>query len=237
VAIPAPSITHNKGFEKMPTFSTALPPVSKHHGYDLRRTPSSSSLQAICTANQLLVCDTHYWRGRTLPCERITNDQGHTIDDSACPACLAKQPFRSHVYVSAFDGKTHEHFIFECTCFAAKPLAEYIQGAGTLRGCVFHASRPKGTPNGKVVIVTNTANLSRITLPNAPDVATALSVIWRLPRTAVNVDEPKHAPSRVKLDRPSLAKMRNQPDNVEDPPTIGEILSFNGNGHKEICPA
>ena len=54
----------------MPTWSTELPSVQKHMGYDLRRTPPAAPLHAICTCTDLLVCDTHFWGGRTLPCER-----------------------------------------------------------------------------------------------------------------------------------------------------------------------
>jgi hypothetical protein len=124
-----------------------------------------------------------------MPCERICNDEGQTIDDTPCQACCQKQPYRTHVYVSAFDPKTHVHFLYECTANAAKPLEEYFQTTGTIRGCLFNASRPKGGMNSKVVIVTNTANLSRNPLPNPPDIPKALAVIWRLPKDAVLAEE------------------------------------------------
>jgi hypothetical protein len=168
--------------------------------------------------------------GRTLPCERTTNDDGKTLDDSSCQACQQKQPYRTHVYVSCFESKSHDHFIFECTAFAGKAFAEYIASVGTLRGCAFQATRPKNTPNGKVVILTATANLSRIPLPNSPDVAKALAVIWRLPRVAFDTIVTPFAHPRLSPDPSLLATMRNQPDNAADPPSIAEILSGNGNG-------
>lgn len=161
----------------MPTWRTELPPEGKNRGYDLHRTPTAAPLIAIVTSDNLLVCDTHYWHGRTTPCERVCNAEGRTIDDSHCPACVDKAAWRTHVYVAAFDARKREHFIFECTTHAAKMFQEYRAAAGTLRGCIFNATRPKATPNGKVSIITHAADLSKTFLPPAPDVTAALAVI------------------------------------------------------------
>lgn len=198
----------------MPNFTHSLPKQAKHQGYDLKRTPTSSALTAIITCHDLLVCDTHYWNGRTSPCERLTNEEGKTVDNTPCPACLAKQPHRTHVYVSAFMAKTHEHIIFECTANAAKPLEEYRQAATTLRGCIMNAQRPKGTPNAKVVITTNTANLTKINLPQPPDLIRALAVIWRLPRTALNIVNTEPGPSTIRPGGSILDDMRSQPNDA-----------------------
>lgn len=173
----------------MPTWRKTLPPDGKHQGFSLKRTPTTGALQGIITCERLFVCDTHYWHGRTMPCERVTNESGETIDDSGCNACQQKQPYRTHVYVSAFDGKNRTHFLFECTANAAKPLQEYFEATATLRGCIFHSSRAKAAANSKVIIETNTANLARVQLPNAPDIPTALAVIWRLPLSAIVAQE------------------------------------------------
>lgn len=217
----------------VPTFSNKLPALSKHQGFDLRRTPQSKTLHAICTCEELLVCDTHYWHGRTLPCERVTNDEGKTVDDSNCSACLSKQPWRTHAYVSAFDPRTHDHFIFECTAFAAKTLQDYYTSVGTLRGCILIANRPKCGPNSKVQIVTATANLQRQPIPSAPDIARALSVIWRLPRTAIDLLPDVPSTNRISTLKKPLADMRNQRDNDADPPTIANVLSGNGQSPKK----
>jgi len=201
----------------MPTWSTELPTEDKHMGFDLRRTPATGALQAIITCENLLVCDTHYFHGRTTPCERPN-----------CPACNDAIPYRTHVYVSAFDVRAREHFVFECTAHAAKPLAEYYAAAGTLRGCVFHASRPKGLKNSKVAIQTNSANLAKIQLPEPPNLILALSVIWRLPLPALVVEERRHHAPEVRTAKNPLNRMRKQPDNMPEPPTMAEIISGNG---------
>lgn len=231
----------------MPTWRTKLPPEGKNVGYSLRRTPANGSLIAIITSADLLVCDTHYWHARTTPCERTCNAEGKTIEDSHCAACQEKTPWRTHVYVAAFDAKKREHFIFECTSNAAKVLAEYRDAATTLRGCILNASRPKGGANSKVSIMTHAADLSKTFLPDAPDLPLALSVIWRLPRKAIELQrEPvadmPHGPdsrpraAHVRTRATVLAAMRDQIDNACDPPTIGEIVTGNGELRKKTAP-
>lgn len=227
----------------MPTWRTELPPEGAARGYDLKRTPQSQTLIAIVTCEDMTVCDTHYWNARTTPCERECNAEGKTIDDSHCPACLAKAAWRTHVYVSVFDAKKREHVIFECTTHAAKPLNEYRNTVGTLRGCIINACRPKQTPNGKVQIMTHAADLSKLTLPAAPSIPDALAVIWRLPRKALDlnneaIDNMPHAESRrpraahIRTRAAPLREMREQPDNACDPPTIGDIVKGNGQALK-----
>jgi len=212
----------------MPTWRNTLPPRGQNAGYSLHRTPAPGSIAGIITCDDILVCDTHFWHGRTLPCERIVNEQGKTIDDTPCQACREKTAWRTHVYVSAFCPKKREHFIFECTAIAAKPLEEYRQATGTLRGCIIDACRPKCGKNSAVSIHTRPANLAAIALPNPPDLTAALAIIWRLPRNAIDTDQkPGRAPKlRTTADR--LTAMREQPDNAADPPTIGEVLGNNG---------
>lgn len=209
----------------MPTWSNQLPAQGKHHGFDLRRTPATSAICAVCTCDDLLVCDTHFWHGRTTPCERTVNEEGRTVDDSLCSACRDKQAWRTHVYVSAFDVRSHEHFVFECTANAAKAFAEYRAAANTLRGCSFHASRPKQGPNSKVVIATNTVNLTKVNLPAPPDLPRALAIIWRLPQTALPVVEPAYEPPTIRANGHKLKSMREQPADAGLPPTIGDILA------------
>jgi hypothetical protein len=209
----------------MPNFSHQLPPPSAHQGYDIRRTPQSASLQAVVTSEQFLVCDTHYYQGRTTPCERMVNEHGKTLDDTPCPACQRKQPWRTHVYVAAYAPKAAEHYIFECTANAAKPFAEHIETNGTLRGFAFVANRPKGGINSKVVIQAVAVNLARVILPKAPDLRRALAIIWRLPADALTTqpektegldDTSSHARNAdtIRTDPATLAEMREQLDDA-----------------------
>lgn len=208
----------------MPVFRNCIPQSSGEHGYDLKRTPANGALQGIVTCEDVLVCDTHFFRGRTTPCERTYNDEGKTVDDSACQPCREKIGFRTHVYVSVFDTKKREHFIFECTGVAAKAFSDYKASNGTLRGCILYASRPKGTKNSKVFIETNTANLQKMPLPNPPDMQKALCVIWRIPLNTLEPIEPQKKNGRMKTNNDRISVMRNQPDNVVSEQHITDIL-------------
>ena len=209
-----------KGIRPVPTWTHELPADRKHMGFDLRRTPPDKPLIAIVTAEQMTITATHFWGGRTVPCERPD-----------CEACNASVPYRTHVYLSAFDPKTHDHFIFECTSNAAKAFQEYQKANETLRGCLFSASRPKHTRNGKVVIITRPADLTRVTIPRPPNLILALSVIWRLPTPAIREAYNLAGTSRITTDSARTAAMRTQDDNAADPPSIAEILE-GGNGQK-----
>lgn len=202
----------------MPTWTRDLPTEKKHMGFDLRRTPPSSPLQGIATCDDLLVCDTHFWHGRTQPCERPD-----------CPACNESTPYRTHVYLSLFDPKRAEHFLFECTANAAKPLDEHRKANHTMRGCVVHALRPKGTKNSKVVIQTRSADLTKVHLPDPPDLILALSVIWRLPTNALALGKAPRGYDELQTRADVLKNQRNQPNNMPEPQLVGAILS--GNTH------
>lgn len=215
----------------MPRFSNHLPTEAKHQGFDLKRTPPAAPISGIVTCDDILVCDTHFFAGRTVPCERIVNEHGRTIDDSPCPACQRKQAWRSHVYVSAFATKTAEHFIFECSTNAAKAFAEYRAANPTLRGCGFTANRPKCTANAKVVIVTTAMDLAKRHIPQAPNVERCLAIIWRIPLVALerqpeNIDglsdEAGYARTadHVHTDATTMAQMRTP---LDDSPADADI--------------
>jgi hypothetical protein len=209
----------------MPTWRNELPPEGKHMGFDLRRTPQQGAIHAIITCNDLLVCDTHFYHGRTTPCERPCSDSSGNSIGNDCPACSEGIPYRTHVYLSAFDPKKNEHFIFECTSHAAKILDDYRKATGTLRGCIIYATRPKGLKNSKVSIETNTANLSKQKLPSPPDLIKTLCVIWRIPTTAVDTEFHDKKSPRAKVNGKKIREMDTQPNNVPDPLSLGQILN------------
>jgi hypothetical protein len=169
----------------MPAWSNELPSQTEQPGFNLRRTPPDGPIRAIVTCDDLNVCLTHFWGGRTMPCE-----------SPDCDACRAMSPKRAHVYLSAWDPQSREHFIFECTANAAEPFRDWKRSANTLRGCLFQASRPKRRRNAQVEILTKPCDLTKISLPSPPDVARAMAVIWRLPQTACAsspIDSVEHA--------------------------------------------
>jgi len=200
----------------MPNWTNALPHEQTKQGYDLKRTPPDKPIRAIVTSDQFHVCWTHFWGGRTRPCEK-----------PECQACEAMSPSRAHCYLSAMDPATRYHFIFECTAAAAWPFEEWITTYATLRGCYFQASRPKRRRNSPVEIITKPIDLTKILLPPAPQIPLAMAVIWQIPATAVHPGPTSHSAPEIDVDRHQVDRMRlNAADYAAtSPPT-------NGNGSR-----
>jgi hypothetical protein len=153
----------------MINWSNEIPDSPAGRPLPLRRTPAAGSFNAIVTSPDLTGTDTHYWGGRTVPCERPN-----------CPACREGIGYRWHAYFGCLQAHTRAHILFEVTAQAAETFVAYRQAHGTLRGCLFSAQRWQRRPNGRVIIQTKPADLAQITLPPAPDVCAALAIIWGL---------------------------------------------------------
>lgn len=160
----------------MPTFSTSPPPEPHGNALQLVRTPPIGSLRAIVTSSDMIGCHTHFWHGRTMPCE-VEN----------CKPCQEGMPFRWHAWLSALTAKVKQHVLFEVTAQAAEHFVQYREANGTLRGCLFEASRPSRRPNGRVHISTRPACLSDIRIPDEPNLISALSIIWNIAMVDVDV--------------------------------------------------
>jgi hypothetical protein len=187
------------GAAPMPNWTNRRPENPDKYAYNLVRTPPDRPLTAICTADDLLGCHTHFYGNRTVPCEAPN-----------CPACDDGMPSRWHAYLSAFDPKTHTHFLFECTAKAAQAFETYRDTYGTLRGCYFQALRPKRRKNSAVTIVTKPADLTRTNLPPPLDIPRAMSVIWQLPTSAIETPTAEHSTPTVAVQPEPLNRMRGQ---------------------------
>jgi len=198
----------------MPNWSTEPPPSQKHMAFTLIRTPADRPLTAIATCEELIGCETHFWGGRTVPCEKPN-----------CRACNESVPFRWHAYLTAYDPKTRDHFIFECTAHAAMAFTDYRSAHGTLRGCYFQAVRPKRGKNSKVEIATKPADIQKINLPEPPDLIKAMSVIWQLPAGGLPTSPGLDGHKQIRADARTLKQVTEQTPDVDEPPSIGSILS------------
>ncbi len=154
----------------MPNFTNDPPKDPRGHGLPLRRCPTMKALRAIVTSSDLVGCATHYYGGRTVPCET-----------KECEACLNGVPWRWHSYLSAWDPANKIHFLYESTARATEPFVQYRDAHGSLRGCDFRAQRMNARPNARVYVETKPADLEKIILPDAPDLIAVLSIIWNLP--------------------------------------------------------
>lgn len=158
----------------MPTWTRQPPLDPRGQGLPIVRTPATRTLSAIVTSDQLVGCDTHFWGGHTIPCDR-----------PQCEACNNGIAYRWHGYLSAFNPDDQLHFIFEMTAQAAQTFAAYQKIHDTLRCCHFEAWRWGHRKNGRVIIKLNHSAFASIALPKAPDVTQVMAIIWRLPPTNV----------------------------------------------------
>lgn len=158
----------------MPTFTRDVPVDPRGPAFPIIRTPASKPLLAIVTSFDLVGCYTHYYKGRTVPC-----------DGADCEACHAGIPYRWHAYMSAIKREDQLHCLFECTAQAAEHFTTYRNANTSLRGCEFEARRMNSRTNGRIIIRTRTADLSRIVLPKPPDLIKCLGILWGFPADEV----------------------------------------------------
>jgi hypothetical protein len=157
----------------MPTYTNAPPPNPRGHTLTLIRVPPGQPLVAIVTTDDLIGTNTHFWGGRTVPCETPN-----------CKPCREGQPYRWHAYLGIYEPNTAKQAILELTANSAHRFVEYRLAHGTLRGCHFRAQRANYSRNSRVIIETKPADLEKINLPPPPDTIRILSIIWNLPATA-----------------------------------------------------
>jgi len=154
----------------MPTYTNTIPDPAHGPALPIRRAPAAGQLVAIITSPDLVGTNTHYYKGRTMPCEA-----------PECEPCRNGVPYRWHSYVSAWETKTALHFIFECTAAGSEPFIEYREHHGTLRGCIFQARRWQQRPNGRILLQTKPADLNEMRLTKPPDLVKCLATLWSLP--------------------------------------------------------
>jgi len=174
----------------MPQFSNVPPEDPRGHALQLLRTPTGRALVAIATSDDLIGCPTHFWGGRTVPCE--TQD---------CKACNEGIPWRWHAWLSAWSVANHQHFIFETTSRVAKIFVAYRTAHSTLRGCKFRARRRTMAPNSRVLVECQPTDLEGIKLPQSPDLVKCMSIIWNIREPDLDVQGILRSVPRVVTDR------------------------------------
>jgi hypothetical protein len=158
----------------MPHWSNEPPPAPRGYGLTIRRVPPGKVFVCCIISSDLLGTRTHYWHGRTTPCETPN-----------CPACNEGMPWRWHAYMAATEGAGHEPFLLELTAKASMPLINYRSTYGTLRGCKLKAMRANYAKNSRLIIETCPADLTKLTLPQEPNLKQVLALLWNLPESAL----------------------------------------------------
>lgn len=172
----------------MLTFQNEPPDDPRGVSLPLKRCPTVKQVMGIITCDQMLCCPTHYYGGRTIPC---------TGED--CPAHKDGVPWRWHSYVSAWVPYQKLHILFESTAKASEPFKLYRLAHGTLRGCQYVAKRCTSAANSRVIIETKPADIEQLTLPNEPNVLQALSIIWNIPLSEMEVSGTTKDVARIRL--------------------------------------
>jgi hypothetical protein len=155
-------------------WSDSVPHEARKRTYTLKRCPTAGRLFGIVTVDNLVGCYTHWYGGKTVPCQ-----------SPECKPCKEGVPKRWHSYVAAWNPKSNEEFLFECTGQGAEYFEHFRSISGTLKGCLFVSERLGSRHNGRVVITCKPADLSSIRLPDPLDVISVLSVIWQIPLTSI----------------------------------------------------
>lgn len=199
----------------MLNFSSDVPSDPRGNSLPLMRCPSNRSIEGIITCEDLVGTRTHYYRGRTIPC-----------DDAECPACSDGFPWRWHAYVSVYSPRSQRTVLFEMTARCAETLVTYRKAYSTLRGCHLIAKRANTSPNSRVNLQTKQADLQSIALPASPNILEALSIIWNIELPSISLDGvlketprmkvKREADKRVSTIEKSMQASRSQSPNGED---------------------
>ena len=197
----------------MYNFTSDPPEDPRGNSLELKRTPTGRSITGIITCVDMVGIPTHYFHGRTTPCDSLE-----------CEPCLSGMPWAWHGYVSLFGPTSHSHILFEMTARAVQPLKTYHLAHGTLRGCQIVAKRINSSPNARVMIETKSLDLQSISLPKEPHLLEALSIIWNIETSAINLDG-------ICKDVPKAIVTRDLSLQRCEPPSE-ESLHASGNGAK-----
>lgn len=180
----------------MPTFTNRPPDDPRGHSLPLLRTPARGQLSGIVTTNDMIGCPTHFHQGRTQPCD---------VED--CDACHHGIPWRWHAWVGAFNVRNHQAFIFEMTARVASIMVNYREANGGLRGCAFRAQRRTTSPNSRVFLECQPADLQSIDLPQPPDLAACMAIIWNIATPTVDVGGMMRKMPRINVDKNGNGKL------------------------------
>lgn len=152
----------------MPHWTPEPPAPDQSLPLRLTRVPMKGQLHGIATSTELIGCNTHYARNRTIPCE----------GPGQCDACADGFSFRWHCYLSIILTPGWEHVLLELTAAASDPLRNYVAIHSEIRGCDITATRPSGRQNGRVQLQARPANLAGIRLPDPPNLQRILCHVW-----------------------------------------------------------
>ena len=198
----------------MLNFQTNPPDDPRGNSLHLVRCPTGKLFAGVILSDDMLGTPTHYYKGRTIPC-----------DDEHCPACKDGFPWRWHAYLAVYQRTLHRTVLLEITAKAAEPLKLYRKAYGTLRGCGLTAKRINSAANSRVIITTCRADMQDLKLPDEPNVLEALSIIWNIELPSMCVGGTLKGVSAIMTKRNLDLRNNSLPTNT----TPSQSPSPNGN--------
>jgi hypothetical protein len=181
----------------MPRLTNVVPDQNGGFALPLIRVPQGRPLVAVVTSGDLIGCDTHYYGGRTVPCE-----------SPVCAACTDGVSFRWHAYLGMFNPSNGHQAILELTAYGARQLLPYREAYRTLRGCCLRAQRNGTRSNGRVLLSCRPADLAHVQLPEPPDILKCLASIWNVPLSSLTYDRQRFTIPDITLDPEPLNRQR-----------------------------
>jgi hypothetical protein len=148
-------------------FQEFPPDIECPVGFDIVRAPSKGTFDCVCLSSIAMGKYTHWWHGRTQPCEGVD-----------CPKCLSGSPRRWHSWVAVYNERSGRVFLLEVPAGAAKCLGDFRSKSGTLRGVGIALKRANGKVNGPVRVGFAKPRTNNDLLPACPDVAALLERMW-----------------------------------------------------------
>lgn len=149
------------GFEEFP------PDDDRPIGLDIVRAPAKGSFVGVILSDRSMGKYTHWYRGRTSPC-----------DGDDCTACSQAVERRWHAWLVVYSQSTRRQFILEVPAAASHELAILRKRENSLRGFAIKVERNNGKVNGRVRLHVSTKREDVSLLPTCPDVFEILSRMW-----------------------------------------------------------
>jgi hypothetical protein len=153
----------------MPHWTNNAPDEADRYTATLIRVKPGRPIRGICASPHMLGCWTHWFGGRTIPC-----------DQPDCIPCESQTSRRWHAYLHLWSPASHHSAILEITALAARELEPYIEQHHTLRGAEIDVQRSNQRPNSPLIIVARPADLQRFQLPEPLDIIAAMSRMWEV---------------------------------------------------------
>jgi hypothetical protein len=152
------------------TWSNAPPRGTQEMAWPMLRIPAAGAKGLIILSNDMLGTNTHYYGGRTTPC-----------DGQNCRACEDNSQKRWHGYLAVWMPKAAKKGILEITEAAGDAVAKAAEKRVSLRALSLAAQRVPTKANGKLVLQLTDSEWSPEGLPPAPDLRRILRRMWGLP--------------------------------------------------------